>query len=344
MVHNSIYDELKRLELAVWRDAYSNSLYFRVKPYDEKQKTDKTKLSDFLTVLINRNIDIYNDTSDIKYQKSDFLIISLLPMVKMEVCDPLFPSEFIYIQNNMFYKNSFRYTKFLEKRFNTNNQGQFPLNRNNTAVKFIEELSLDKKQSESIINWIASFFQLMIKNNTALILIGDNETTEILVNNIIKPIFAFKESDFCTINNDTLKNIDYLSLQNKIFYHIDDISGTPSNCTKASKIVKQLLKTTPSYNESIEREMLHIHGQVIVTADNHNPYPILKDSYSRCIVFKVKNLKTILKSFQLESLELEEKIKYDLDDFCNSLSNYNCNFAYFPKTSEKELLTDVTIT
>ncbi|WP_067178206.1 hypothetical protein [Sulfurospirillum sp. UCH001] len=87
--HTAIYNEITSLGLAVWRDCKNSTLYFRVKPFEDKQKTDKAKLSNYLSNLLQKNIEIYDSTYEIQFPEanSSYLIVSLMPMVKMEVFD-----------------------------------------------------------------------------------------------------------------------------------------------------------------------------------------------------------------------------------------------------------------
>ena len=69
---------------------------------------------------------------------------------------------------------------------------------------FIYNLSKNNREFDYIMNWLADFYQRLDKSNIALVLIGDNETTDILVNMIIKPIFALREEYFCVIDDNKL--------------------------------------------------------------------------------------------------------------------------------------------
>jgi len=323
--HNSIYTKIVVKGLDIWKDYKSNNIYYRLTHFDEKLKINKSNLSSYLLKIFYKHIKIYNNIEEAKDKKGDFLIVSLLPIVKKEIYNPQSNIEFLYAGNNIFYKNTFQYTNFLFKRSNLKHDHQFVSKKESYIEKFIKFIVEPKEQYDYIINWITYFFQIMEKTNSALVLIGDSKVTDLFIKNILKPIFAFKDDSYCLINNKTIRELDESKLSSKILFHIDDIN---SNNKKTSTLVRKLLKRNSiSYFDSLDQEKDFIHGQLLITASTNNPYTHLKDSYSHCSVFKVKNLNTILNKFNVDYLTLEELLENDLDNFTSILSQNLFNYT-----------------
>lgn len=331
-VHNINYYEIINKGLYIWRDSKNLHLYYRIKPFEDKHKTDKSKLADYLYSILHKHIDIYDSTDNIVYPHADYLIMSLLPMVKADIFNPFIDLEFQRIANEMYYRNTFQYTDLLRKRLSSQIE-----QRHSTIESFIRYLSNSDNQFNYIMNWLASFFQTLYKSNIALVLIGDVEATDILISKVIKPIFALKKEYFCTIDDDALKRIDGSTIKDKIFYHIGEISTANAKNNKTSKLVREILKSnhfTPEY--AIENDETYIFGQLVVTSSKDNLYPFLKDSYSHCTVFKVNSLDIISKNLNIDPLTIYNMIQYDLNNFASILARYPANHLLASKVHEPE--------
>lgn len=215
--------------------------------------------------------------------------------------------------------------------------------KDSTIKDFIYYLSKDDYQYNYIMNWLAYFFQTLNKSARAIVLIGDNKTTEILINKIIKPIFAYKKEYFGVINADTFKKANDTIIKDKIFYYIDTDKLSSENIknTQLSNLLLELIKPNSlDFVQAIENNETYIHGETIVTSSDESPYPFLKNSYSRCSVFNVVHINTILKEMNLELLELVESIENDLDNFSNILAQYQTDNYYFKiaQTDDKNVL------
>jgi hypothetical protein len=336
-VHNNNYNEIIYKGLDVWKDSKNLNLYYRIKPFEEKIKTDKIKLSNYLSKILQKHIDIYDSTNDVIYPQADYLIISLLPIVKMDFFNPFSDFEFPHIANNMFYRNTFQYTNLLRNRLNILPLPEVVKPYSSVIENFIRYLSHNDDQFKYIMNWLASFFQTLNKSNIALVLIGDVEATDILISKVIKPIFALKKEYFCTIDDDTLKKLDESTIKDKIFYHIAEISTANAKDKKTSKLVREILKLngfTPEY--ACENDEIYIFGQLLVTSSKANVYPFLKDSYSHCTVFKVNSLDAIIKNLNIEPLTFDNMIQYDLNNFASILAKYPVDYVFAYKVLETE--------
>lgn len=336
IVHNNNYNEIISQGLDVWTDSKNFNLYYRIKPFEKKIKTDKIKLSNYLSKILNKHIDIYDSTNEVIYPHANYLIISLLPIVKMDFFNPFSDLEFPHIANNMFYRNTFQYTNLLRNRFILRPISQTE-QQESIIENFIRHLTKNENHFNYIMNWLASFFQTLHKTNTALVLIGDVEATDVLISKIIKPIFALKKEYFCTIDDNALKRIDGSTIKDKIFYHICEISTANAKDKKTSKLVREILKYnafTPEY--TCENDETYIFGQLLVTCSKTNIYPFLKDSYSHCTVFKVNSLDAIIKNLNIEPLTFDNMIQYDLNNFANILAKYPVNHVFANKVLDTE--------
>jgi hypothetical protein len=211
--------------------------------------------------------------------------------------------------------------------------------KNSIIQDFISYLSKDEYQFNYIMNWLANFFQTLNKSSRAIILIGDSKTTDILINSIIKPIFAYKKEYFSVVNTETLKKSNDTIIKDKIFYHIDTDNLSQENIrdTKLSNVLLELIKPNSlNFEQAIENNEMYIHGETIVTSSNESPYPFLKDSYSRCSVFNVTHIDTILNKLDVDMLELEEYIQDDLDNFSNILAQYQTRRQVFKVKDDKK--------
>jgi len=337
-VHNKVYNELIIKGLDVWKDYKTSNLYYRIKAYEDSKKTTKSELSNYLSNLLNINIEIYDSTDDIKYPGGKYLLVSLLPIVRMEVFNPSLDIEFPHIVNNMFYKNTFQYTNYLKKR--NLSIPPFP-DRNSSIINFIKESSSCDFQFNYIMNWLANFYQNLDSSKMALVLIGDSETTDILIYNIIKPIFAYRDKYFTIIEDENLKKINDLTIKDKIFYHFKDINPSKVQDKKATELLLKILSSKYiSALDAWENNDSFVYGELIVTANRNNPYPFLKDCYSRCSVFKVNHLETILNRLNMDKASLAQSLINNLDNFSNILLTYTVNKDYctVADTNEKQAL------
>ncbi len=350
----------------IWRNASGNVLYYRINPFGKKEKIIN---DDELRNLFNTNIKIYNTIEDVRiYDDTLLLVKSLLSKVKEDVFFPYSNHEFIEI-NNIEYRNIFEYTKYLNKRktfwfyknaLSRQRIGDIPYDLKKDAKdfnesiglfqesiikNFIYNLSKNNREFDYIMNWLADFYQRLDKSNIALVLIGDNETTDILVNMIIKPIFALREEYFCVIDDNKLnKNTNEKIIKDKIFYHVKELSSDNIEDRRTSKLIIELLKENNiNCKLALEYEEKYISGQLIVSSSKDTPYPFLKDSYSRCSVLKVKHLETITKQLGVDSITLENKIQLDLENFTNILLQYKIdkNYPCSIHTEEKDLLSNM---
>ena len=114
--HNTTMNMLINEDLKIWKDS-NNKLYYRPKAFEEKQKVTKSDISDIIKNILGFYVNIYDNVESVTVIDANYLIISLLPIVKKEISNPFSADEFIFITNNLYYKNTFEYTELLKKDF-----------------------------------------------------------------------------------------------------------------------------------------------------------------------------------------------------------------------------------
>lgn len=264
-----------------------------------------------------------------------------------------------HIPNNMNLKESYSYSSFrlnkktylLEKSdlsdfVSSRNLLKFkqPKFVNNNKESFIEQFIFYLVNENIdifnyVMNWIAYFFQTLNKTSTALVLLGDKDSSEeYFLKNIIKEIFGSK---YCTTicDEEYKKPIVSDIADGKIFYHIANIDNkkTKFDNKTLSQILKQLLlrQSVESKNKDNKHDLMPIYGQTIITSDE--AYEITKPCFSKCTVVKVNDLETIIDKLEIpDEGILESKIQEDLELFSAILSKYpvNKDFAKYALTTE----------
>lgn len=337
IAHYNTMGILESQGFKIWKDL-NTKLWYSIKSYEVKQKVSSTEISDIIKNDFNLHVEIYNNTDEVIIIDSNYLIIALLPTVRKDSFIPFSNSEFPLISKSLRDRNTFEYTEFLHKRF-WQSVNSFK------GISFIEILieSIFTKNDYSnfFINWNASFFKTLAKSNAVIVLIGDKETTNFLVNSIIRPIFAKKKKYISVIDDNVLtkESDDEKILKDKIFYHIDNISSK-SDKRRIKKLVRDILKPNLiTLDEALNNDEIFISGNLLITSSKDSPYEYLKDIYSNCAVFRVKNMEDVLNALNINPATIEEMVISDLDNFTNRLFNHHVDyFNGVIDTEEKQCL------
>ncbi|WP_122893447.1 hypothetical protein [Arcobacter peruensis] len=313
---------LESQDLSIWKDQ-NNKLFYRPKAFEKEQKINKADIEDITKDLYAK---VYDSTEDVQVINANYIIISLLPTVRKDIFCPALNSEFVFISNNLHDRNKFDYTKLLEKRLNSINDS-LVINHNNFIEQFLELLFQNEDEFYFFIRWLSSFFYYLEKSNTALVLIGDNETTDIIMDFIIKPIFIKKKKYLSTINNSALdkERDNNKLLEDKIFYHVNNLNSK-TDTKRVSKLIRSLVKPnhiTP--NEAWDNDEQYIHGELLVTASKESPYLYLKSVLSSCSVIRVKDIESVLNKLDMDYSDFEKSMTDDINNFTNKLVQYSQN-------------------
>ncbi len=358
--HNRTVDLLGNQDLKIWKDQ-NNKLYYRQKSFEKEQKITKNEIADIIGFYIN----IYDSANDVQVIDADYIIISLLPTVRKNIFNPFSNNEFIFISNNLYDRNTFEYTKLLEKRLyptylvqlehEINNIKQklhypnLPLlqdiynnqlrekqnnlnfikdslvtNDNSFIEQFLRLVFQNEEKFYFFITWLSGFFWFLEKSNIALVLIGDEETTDIIMDFIVKPIFIKKKKYLSTISNTILEkeSENEKLLEDKIFYHINNLNSK-TDTKRVSKLIRSIVKPnhiTP--NEAWDNDEQYIYGELLVTASKESPYSYLKNILSSCSVLRVKDIESILNKLDMDYSDFEKSMTDDIDYFTSRLVQY----------------------
>lgn len=333
--HNLTIMLLQSRGLNVWKDQ-NNKLWHNRKSFGEKQKITITDLKDICREILGFYINIYANSDEVLVIDANYLIISLLKTVRKDVFNPFSNLEFIPIGNNLCDRNTFQYTKYLHKRQEP--RIKYISYEKSFIEKLIDEMFIVQEHSQFMTSWYSKYMNDPVKSNIAVILIGDSETTDILVNNIFRPIFAKRKEYICVINDELLskESNDENLLNNKILYHIDNL-GSKADKRRVKKLVRTITKPnfiTPF--DAWDSDELYIHGNLLITSNKDTPYPYIQDIFSQCVVFRVKDLKTIERKLNIDVSQLDQMIENDLDLFSTKLlEQYYTNHLKVITTAEK---------
>ena len=328
--------------LFVWKEQ-NNKLFCRLKLFAEKQKGTKEEIGDIIFNITGYHVNLYNYADDVLVANDYCLIISLLPIVRKDVFNPWNGNEFTSIANNLYDRNTFEYTELLQKRLVPSRINQLEQEINNLRTQLhysqtyyqqilnqiinkedelqwcrdsiiVEEESIIEEllklifcnvnEFDFFIFWLSNFFWTLNKSNIAVVLIGDSETTDILVDYIIKPIFARNTKYISTITSDLLSkesDNDKL-LTDKILYHVNNL-GSKTDVKRVSKLLRNIVK--PNYitpAQAWDSDEPYIYGELLVTSEKETPYSYLKNIFSSCTVLRVKNMDSILSNLNMDCL------------------------------------------
>ena len=320
---NSIFN-LNSRGIEIWKNENGNSIYYRLDCHGNRIKCNNDE--EILKLFFPCYIKIYEKIEDVIIDNYPILVKNLIPIIRDDVFYPLYDSEFFFIQNIQ-YRNLFQSTIYTPLSINIPIQNTIKIEpiRDSTIETFIKYLVEDNDSFEILMKVLINFHKSKFKSNYAFVLIGDENSTNIFIDEIIKPLFASKDEYFSTIDDELLeKKSDTKIIEDKIFYHIKNLSEANLKSKRVSKLIFDIVrpnKITPE-NAILNNES-YVWGELFISSSKNNPYPALEDIYSKCIVIKVKNLKTILKKMNIDKISLIENMQADLFNFSNLLSSYN---------------------
>lgn len=322
--HSSSINNLNSKGIYIWKNESSNSIYYRLDFHGNRIKCNNDE--EILKLFFPYHIKIYEKIEDVIIDNYPILVKNLILIIRDDVFYPLFNGEFFFIQNIQ-YRNLFKSTKYtpLSMYMSIQNAMRIEPIRNLTIETFIKYFVEDNDSSEILMKVIINFFKNKFKSNSAFVLIGDENSTDILINEIIKPLFASKDEYFSTIDDELLeKKTDAKIIEDKIFYHVKNLSDSNLKSKRVSKLIFDIVrpnKITPQ--DAILNNESYVWGELFISSSKNSPYSALEDIYSKCIVIKVKNLKTILKKMNMDKISLIENIQNDLFNFSSVLDSFN---------------------
>jgi hypothetical protein len=327
LLHSNSISNLNYKGIYIWKNESGNSIYYRLDSYGNRIKCNN---DEEILKLFPVHIKIYEKIEDVIIDTHPILVKNLIPIIRDDVFYPLCNGELFFIQNIQ-YRNLFKSTIYtpLSTYITIQNSIQNTIKiepiRNSTIETFIKNLVEDTDSFEILMKVLINFHKEKIKSNYAFVLIGDENSTNILIDEIIKPLFASKDEYFSTIDDDLLeKKLDVKIIENKIFYHFKNLSETNLKSKRVSKLLFDIVRPNKVTAENaILNNESYVWGELFITSSKNNPYSALEDIYSKCIVIKVKNLKTVLKKMNIDKISLIENIQSDLFNFSSVLASFN---------------------
>lgn len=325
--HSSSMSNLNFRGIYIWRNESGNSIYYRLDCHGNRIKCNN---DEEMLKLFPAHIKIYEKIEDVIIDTHPILVKNLIPIVRDDVFYPLLNRELFFIQNIQ-YRNLFKSTIYtplsiyIPIQNSIQNTIKIEPIRDSTIETFIKYLVEDNDSFEILGKVLVNFHKSKFKSNYAFVLIGDENSTNILMDEIIRPLFASKDEYFSTIDDELLdKKVDAKIIENKIFYHVKDLSDANLKSKRVRKLIFDIVRPNKIIAENaILNNETYVWGELFITFSKNNPYPVLEDIYSKCIVIKVKNLKTILKKMNMDKISLIENIQNDLFNFSSVLASFS---------------------
>lgn len=321
--HSSSMSHLREKRIFVWKNESGSSIYYRLDRHGNKIKCNNDE--EILKLFYPDHIKIYEKIEDVIIDDIPILVKNLIQSIRDDAFYPLQKREFFYIES-VKYRNLFKSSIYTPSFFRSSlNERKIEPIRDSTIETFIKYLVEDFDSFRILIQVLINFHKEKLKSNYAFVLIGDENSTNILLDEIIKPLFASKDEYFSTIDDELLeKKSDTKIIEDKIFYHIKNLSEANLKSKRVSKLIFDIIRSNKiNPEDAILNNQIYIWGELFITSSKNNPYPALEDIYSKSIVIKVKNLKTILKKMNIDKISLIENMQADLFNFSNLLSSYN---------------------
>ncbi|MGE3593579.1 MAG: hypothetical protein AB7G52_13965, partial [Arcobacter sp.] len=314
--HSNSMSNLNSRGIYIWKNESGNSIFYRLDFYGNRIKCNNDE--DILKLFSPLYIKIYEKIEDVTIDNNLIFVKNLIPIIRDDVFYPLCNGELFFIQNIQ-YRNLFQSTIYTPLSINIPIQNTIKIEpiRDSTIETFIKYLVEDNESFEIMMKVLVNFHKRKLKSNYAFVLIGDENSTNIFIDEIIKPLFASKDEYFSTIDDDLLeKKSDTKIIEDKIFYHVKNLSETNLKSKRVSKLLFDIVRPNKvTADNAILNNESYVWGELFITSSKNNPYPALEDIYSQCAVIKVKNLKTIQKKMSMDKISLVRNIQADLFNF-----------------------------
>ena len=321
----------------IWLNC-NGEICYRLNENDSVKTQPHNKANIVFTSILNREIKLISGT---KEHQADIKANDLL-MISNDRFNPYKLEEF-YEDNHLFYRNTFKPTKYLQ--IVDSNNYQEP----KAILALIKHLvNYNTEYYNYFINWLAFFYQGLKKPQASIVLRGNQGAGKgIFFIEIIKNIFG---EDYCIQVNDKTLNTNFLGgiVEGRLFFNLDEISHNVAG----NKNIKNFLKALVT-NDSITAEKKHqnietetkIYGAVLITSNE--PYIIeVETSDRRFTIFSTGDNLKKCNYLGFETYDnFSKQIKEELEDFCKYLKSYKVNVSLANKaldTAEKRALINST--
>ncbi len=248
-------------------------------------------------------------------------IISIYDLIKIQgdKFNPSILKEY-YAEDGLFYRNTFKPTQYM--KLNADENKEFP-----TIKLLILNLVNHKIDRYNwIINWLANFFQTLVKSQCALVLIGEQGSGKgIFYNEIIKKLFG---EDYCIQTGNAALKTNYKGalLKDKLFINFNEIATR--NNTDIKNFLKALITDKSAIEEEKQitmRESVELFGQILITSNDNFPIDIEEHDRRYSVFSTAMNIQKS-NYFGYGNYEnLIVHIEDELEDFAKFLKSYDVN-------------------
>ena len=321
----------------VWLNC-NGEICYRLNENDSVKTQPHNKANIVFTSILNREIKLISGT---KEHQADIKANDLL-MISNDRFNPYKLEEF-YEDNHLFYRNTFKPTKYLQ--IVDSNNYQEP----KAILALMKHLVNDNEEYyQYFVNWLAFFYQGLKKSQVSIVLRGNQGAGKgIFFDEIIKNIFGV---DYCIKVNDKALNTNFLGgiVEGRLFFNLDEITHNIAGNKNIKNFLKELVT-----NDSTAAEKKHkniegetkLYGQVLITSNE--PYIIeVETSDRRFSIFSTGDNLKKCNYLGFETYDNFSKlIKEELEDFCKYLKSYKVNVSLANKaldTAEKRALINST--
>ena len=261
---NATLLELKNLGISIW---YENKKINIKNNDNEIESLDPSQAQIMLSSKLNRTIFIgNNDDADIPF-------CNLISVDSVEF-NVKINCEF-YSKGNIIYRNIFKPTSYMSlNKTNKSNVTSFDFP---AIYKLLLNLFLTTPYIVYFINWLAYFFQNLVKSPVTVVNTGPQGAgKDILFIRIITSLFGKKQT--FQVNDKAIRSNFIASMfENKLFVNLDEISSSAKDQTHLASIIKALIS---NQSASLEKKFQNmdketpLYAQCLFSSNSFAPVKI----------------------------------------------------------------------
>ena len=248
-------------------------------------------------------------------------IISIYDLIKIQG-DKFNPSilQEYYAEDGLFYRNTFKPTQYM--KLNADENKEFPT----IKILILNLVNHKIDRYTWIINWLANFFQTLVKSQCALVLIGEQGSGKgIFYNEIIKKLFG---EDYCIQTGNAALKTNYKGalLKDKLFINFNEIATR--NNTDIKNFLKALITDKSAIEEEKQitmRESVELFGQILITSNDNFPIDIEEHDRRYSVFSTAMNIQKSNYFGYGNYDNLLNHIEDELEDFAKFLKSYDVN-------------------
>lgn len=333
---NKTLQALDKHSIAVWLNT-DGDYSCRMSPTGEINKMTPSKLKKVVSSKLKKSI-IISEDDDADIKAYDLLLVS------EDVFDPQRKTEF-FEEKREIYRNRFAPTSYMELALSKDIVSPKAING------LIEHLVKGNKNYEKwLINWLAYFFQGLVKSPVALFLKGPQGAGKgVFYDDILVPLFGTRQC--IQVNDKTMKG-DFLGgiVEGKLVMNLDEISSGIQNNKEFKNQLKALISnrggTFQKKFVNTEKETL-LHAMILITSNEAKALEV-EPKDRRLTIFNTScNISEVNFLGYGSYKALIDAIQSELEDFARTLLTYEVDVKMATTaihTPEKEALVGVSTT